>query len=45
VTFINAHVEWVVDAPPRANGHFLYTVNNLQVPVILPGGELEIQRG
>ena len=44
-TYINAHVEGVIDEPPKANGHFLHTVNNLQVPVVLPGGDLEIERG
>ena len=46
VTYINAHVEGLIDAPPRANGQFLYTVNNLQVPVIMPHGiDLEMERG
>lgn len=46
VTYINAHVEGLIDAPPRATGQFLYTVNNLQVPVIMPHGiDLEMERG
>jgi hypothetical protein len=45
VTYINAHVDGVTAVPPRANGHFLYTVNNLQVPVMMPGEDLHIERG
>jgi hypothetical protein len=45
VTYINAHLEGVADEPPRANGHFLYTVNNLQVPVMMPGEDLHLERG
>jgi hypothetical protein len=41
---VHAHGIEGADDPRRANGEFLYTVNNLQVPLIL-GKDINIERG
>ncbi len=38
-----AEVEGVTVGPRVANGHFLYTVNNIQVPLLIP--EIYVERG
>jgi hypothetical protein len=44
-SFMHAHGIEGADEPQRANGEFLYTVNNLQVPVIIEGEDFNFERG
>jgi hypothetical protein len=46
VTFIRARpVEGVTDEPLKLNGNFLYTVNNIQVPLITQEGDISVEPG
>ena len=39
-------IDGVTELPRAANGEFLHTVNNIQVPIIMPGGvDIELRRG
>jgi hypothetical protein len=46
ITFTRApSVEGVADEPLKVNGYFLYTVNNIQVPLIMPRDDVIIEPG
>ena len=46
ITFIRAPaVEGVADEPLKVNGYFFYTVNNIQVPLIMPRDDVIIEPG
>jgi hypothetical protein len=38
-------IEGVTEGPPKANGRFLYTVNNFQVPLLMLDGDVDIPPG
>jgi hypothetical protein len=45
--FVHAEeIEGVTQLPRKANGEFLHTVNNIQVPIVMPGGvDVDLRRG
>jgi len=46
ITYMHAPgIEGVSDEPPKINGQFLHTVNNIQVPLRIPAGTIKVSEG